>query len=462
MKKIKLISVITALLLCLSFAGCSLTFEKNEEVSVSETADTSSETAYEETSSQTEKTETEAVSESVSEEQTSENTVSEEQTSAEAATLTAGNSVSASFSPYTGGVLETDSLFTDRDLLQTPDLTDAEYITVSDGQTIDITTAGVYVLSGSASECTVKVNADSEDKVQLVLNGVTITNSSTPAIYVISADKCFITTAEGTVNTLSVTGTFTADGDTNTDAVIFAKDDLVFGGLGTLNISSTGNGISGKDDVKFTGGTYNITASKHGVEANDSIAVCGGTFTIKAGKDGLHAENDDDNTLGYIYIADGKFTITASSDGIHATTVVQIDGGDITVTAGEGIEGTYIQINDGNIDISSTDDGINAGRKSSSYNVVIEFNGGYTKVAVSQGDTDAIDSNGNIIVNGGTIDITSTMSSFDYDGTAQYNGGTIIINGQTVNGIPQASMGGGMGGQMGGQQGGFGGWGRRG
>ena len=64
----------------------------------------------------------------------------------------------------------------------------------------------------------------------------------------------------------------------------------------------------------------------------------------------------------------------------------------------------------------------------------------------------------NITVNGGTIDITAQMSSFDYDGTATYNGGTIIINGQEVNSIPQSMMGGGgmggrggMGGQMGGQ-----------
>ena len=59
-------------------------------------------------------------------------------------------------------------------------------------------------------------------------------------------------------------------------------------------------------------------------------------------------------------------------------------------------------------------------------------------------------------MNGGTIDITAQMSSFDYDGTATYNGGTIIINGQQVDSIPQAAMGGGgMGGGMRGGQGGM-------
>jgi hypothetical protein len=74
------------------------------------------------------------------------------------------------------------------------------------------------------------------------------------------------------------------------------------------------------------------------------------------------------------------------------------------------------------------------------------------------GDTDGVDSNGNIIVNGGTISVTGN-SAFDYDGVAQYSGGTIVINGSVVNTIPNQMMGGGMGGGMhgGGMHGGKGG-----
>ena len=57
-------------------------------------------------------------------------------------------------------------------------------------------------------------------------------------------------------------------------------------------------------------------------------------------------------------------------------------------------------------------------------------------------------------MNGGTVRVTGN-STFDYDGTAQYNGGTIIVNGQQVDSIPNQMMGGGMGG------GGFGGGRRR-
>ena len=158
------------------------------------------------------------------------------------------------------GELSADDIFSNRDLAQTADTSSAKSITVTSGQTINITEEGVYVLSGTATNCTVRVEAGNEAKVQLVLDGVDITNDSAPAIYVVSADKCFITSTGS--NSLSVTGTFTSDGDTNTDAVIFSKDDIVLNGTGSLTInSSQGNGISGKDDVKITGGTYNITSA---------------------------------------------------------------------------------------------------------------------------------------------------------------------------------------------------------
>ena len=63
---------------------------------------------------------------------------------------------------------------------------------------------------------------------------------------------------------------------------------------------------------------------------------------------------------------------------------------------------------------------------------------------------------GGVLVSGGTINITGS-SSFDYDGTAQFTGGTIIVNGQQIDYIPNQMMG-GMGGR-GGMMGGFGGFG---
>ena len=414
---------------------------KNSKVSPIETAESSAE-------------ETTVSESSVSEISENKKSITQSSEITESSTVSAESSKTSVYTANTSGKLDTSDFFSDRDLTQTADTSSAVTITAQDNKTETITEEGVYILTGSASNFTVKVETDKQAKIQLVLDGLNVTNSDFPVIYVVSADKCFITTT-GTSNSLAVTGTFKSDGDTNTDAVIFSKDDIVFNGTGSLDIiSSSGNGISGKDDIKFTGGTYSIQSAKDSIEANDSILIYDGTFNITSAKDGLQSENDDDDSVGYIYIQNGSFTVKASSDAIQATTVCQIDGGTFSLTGSEGIEATYIQINDGTFDIYATDDGINGAQKSKSFGTpTIEFNGGYVKVAVGQGDTDAIDCNGNIIINGGTIDITAQMSSFDYDGTAQYNGGTIIINGSQVNSIPQSMMGG-----RGGMKGNFGRW----
>ena len=350
-------------------------------------------------------------------------------------------------------------LFSSRDLKQTADLSEAAAYTVTDGQDIHITAAGIYVLTGTASNATVYVEAGKEDKVQLVLDNLNVTNSSFPVIYGKTADKLFVTTSGD--SSLAVTGTFTADGETKTNGVIFSKTDLTLNGTASLTISSTENGIVSKDDLKITGGVYTVTAKSKAIDANDSIRIAAGTLNLTAGTDGLHAENNDDAQKGYIYIGGGSVTIYAGDDGVHATSVVQIDGGSLTIQAAEGIEGTYIQLNEGTLSIQATDDGINAGRKSSAYTPTVEINNGDITVTMGAGDTDGIDSNGNIIVNGGTIRVTGN-STFDYDGAAQYNGGIIIANGQQVASIPNQMMGGrgGFGGNGGWGNGGNGGWGR--
>ena len=346
-------------------------------------------------------------------------------------------------------LFDPDDLFTDRDMTQTADLSGATAIDMSAGDA-HITSAGVYVLSGSAKNTTIYVEAGAEDKVQLVLDGVTIENESMPCVYVRTADKVFITTSAD--SSLSVTGTAQTENGSKLDGVIFSRTDLILNGTAVLTIASTANGVVGKDDVKVTGGSYVVTAASKAIEANDSIRVAGGTLALTAGTDGLHAENDDADD--YIYIGGGDITINAGDDGIHASAAVQIDGGTIKISAGEGIESTYIQINGGELTINGGDDGINAANKSSAYRPTIEITGGSVTVAMASGDTDGIDSNGDIYISGGTISVTGG-STFDYDGTAEYTGGTIIVNGQQVNGIPNQMMG-GMRGGFGGMNG-FGG-----
>ena len=345
----------------------------------------------------------------------------------------------ASVDSVKGGRLEATQLFTRRDLTQTADTRQATHITVTDGQEISVTEAGIYVISGHASDATVVIQAGSDDIVQLVLDNVSITNRDTPCIYSKKAHKVFITLTGD--NRLFVNHRFAAGVSSHIDGAVYSKTDLTCNGTGSLAVNSSENGIVCKDDLRIAGGTYTVTAAANAIRANDSVRIAGGSFTLTAGTDGIHAENNDDDTLGYLYIGGGRFTVQAGDDALHATSVLQIDRGELEITAGEGMEATDIQINDGTLLLHARDDGINAAHKSKSYTPTVEINGGSVTILMDSGDGDAIDSNGNIVINGGDIAITAG-SSFDYDGVARFSGGKITVNGQQLSAIPSPSSGG--------------------
>ena len=108
-------------------------------------------------------------------------------------------------------------------------------VTVADGS-VTITKAGTYKFSGTFTGQII-VNAGDSDKVQLVLDNASITKEGSAALYIINADKVFITTVKGTENTLSSMGEFASSDDaTNVDGAIFSKSDITFNGSGTLNV----------------------------------------------------------------------------------------------------------------------------------------------------------------------------------------------------------------------------------
>lgn len=247
------------------------------------------------------------------------------------------------------GTFSSADMFTERDLAGTYEESEAVYVTLSDdgitgetdgvvidGQTVTITEEGTYVFSGTLSEGQIVVDAD-DAKVQIVLDNVDITCATNAAVYVKSADKVFVTLAEGSQNTLRNTDEYVAIDDNNIDAVIFSKSDLTLNGTGSLTIeSANGHGIVSKDDLKITGGTYDITAAGHALSGKDSVRIADGTFVLTAGKDGIHSENEDNEEKGYIYIADGDFSITSDGDGMDASNIVQIEDGTFDITAGGG------------------------------------------------------------------------------------------------------------------------------
>lgn len=179
--------------------------------------------------------------------------------------------------------------------------------------------------------------------------------------------------------------------------------------------------------------------SEKGLKAVNEIIVNHGTVTIAASDDAIHANYGDslDNGevgSGNITINGGLIKVASGDDGLHADNTLAINDGKIIVTgATEGFEANYININGGASYIYGTDDGVNCSKKSFS-NCAFTMSDGYLDVAVRNGDTDGIDSNGNFTLSGGVIvtrgssgTSSSGMSTgLDVDGTCSMTGGTLI------------------------------------
>ena len=349
-------------------------------------------------------------------------------------------------------------MFTKRDLAGTYDESEAVKITLS-GKTaacnssnvqiedgvVTIKAAGVYVLSGTLTDGTIVVDAGDDDKVQLVLDGVSIMAADYAAIYAKNADKVFVTLAEGAGNSLTVSGDYVQTDDNNVDAVIFAKCDLTLNGTGSLTVKdNTGHGIVSKDDLVVTGGTYTIYSQDHCLNGKDSVRIADGTFNLSCDEDGIHAGNDDQQD-GYVYIEGGDINISVGDDAIHAEGLLIITGGDIDVSKScEGVEGDKILVTGGDIDVISSDDGFNAaggssgsgdnhdgfGDSSGSGDNHDGFGGGPGMGGV---DMDA-DNDAYILITGGTININANGDGIDSNGCIGITGGSVYVLGPSDNG----------------------------
>lgn len=347
-----------------------------------------------------------------------------------------------------------EDMFTDRDLNADYNQNDAIIVELNgssakassesvriEGGKITVTENKTHIISGTLDNGMIIVDAEETAKLQLVFNGVTINSKTSAALYILEADKVFVTLAENTANELSNGGEFTAIDENNIDATLFSKQDLTINGAGSLTVTSpSGHGIVAKDDLVITGGTYTVTSASHGIDANDSVRITGNTtLKIDAGKDGIHSENTDDASLGFVYISNGSMNIEAEGDGIAAGSYMQIEKSEIKVVAGGGSEnGTKesSQFWGGFMgggkpggprssveETETTDDGSTSMKGIKSSNSILITDG---TITINSAD-DSIHSDVSVTINGGTFEIASGDDAIHAEETLTVTGGIINI-----------------------------------
>jgi len=171
------------------------------------------------------------------------------------------------------------------------------------GKAVTITTEGDYIFTGAINDGCILVDTESPtDKVTIVLNGVSIANSSGPAILIDEAKKCTIKVKDGTANYL-VDG-----GDSKIyDGAIFSNDNLRLKGNGELYITANNaHGIACDDDIVIDNGTYNIMSAKSGIYVHDDITINGGRVNIKGGTNGIKSKGTININGGCTMISGGS------------------------------------------------------------------------------------------------------------------------------------------------------------
>lgn len=303
-------------------------------------------------------------------------------------------------------------------------------ITVSDG-TLQFNTSGAVLLTASGSGydpsyCTA-IKCDSS----VVISGGSIHMIQTGAgnkgisadlsIAVTGGNISIINSGHGAtfVNTSGVADSYnatciTADGHIN----------LLGGVISTSSSGTAGKGISANKTLVIGGDVAGLPVL--------NTTTTGGRFLV-SGQD--YALPKTVKCDGAMTINNGKITINSANDGLKSETSIAINGGSTTiVNSTEGVESKFIYINAGELFVTASDDGINAtmgasvGGTNQNDGSFLQMNGGYVVVSTTKGD--GIDSNGTIVLNGGTVIVhgppASPEQDIDANASITVNGGSMI------------------------------------
>ncbi|MBQ8485639.1 MAG: carbohydrate-binding domain-containing protein [Bacteroidaceae bacterium] len=317
------------------------------------------------------------------------------------------------------------------------------------GVIINSTIAGVaYELKGSSSNGYFKIY--SEKKFHLTLNGVSLTNPTGAAINIQSGKRVFVTLADGTSNSLVDGSSYNTPDDEDEKGTFFSEGQLIFNGKGSLEV--TGNkkhGIVSDDYIRFrTGTNIYITASNgHGIKANDYVAIGGGVLNIEVSGTAKKGISSD----GYVLVSGGRTTILTSGDGeydededdvsgaagIKADLYFQMEGGQLNIKStgagGKGIntDGEII-INDGDIQVITTgqtftySSDLDSKAKAIKSDTDVTVNGGTIKIKTTGGEgSEGLEAKGVMNINGGEIEIATYDDCINSAGDMYLNGGYI-------------------------------------
>ncbi len=310
------------------------------------------------------------------------------------------------------------------------------------GNTVTLTAAGVYEISGECSDGKIIIDADGESSVTLLLKGLKLSSKSGSAIDCEKGGKLFLTLAEGSQNVLSDAENYSfAQDETEPDAAVFCRSDMTINGTGSLSVTGLYNdGIKCKDGLKICGGNIAVNAAGDGIVGKDYLVVAAGELNISAGKDGLKSSNNKDSSLGYVRIQGGDIHIESDNDAVQAETELIIDGGSITAVSGGGAAiversdqtdfgGARGDRNFGGGGFREDPDKAAAGGSSESTKGLkagtdLTINGG--ELDIDSAD-DSIHSGGTVRISSGDIRLTSGNDGIHADKNVSINGGDIYI-----------------------------------
>ena len=338
----------------------------------------------------------------------------------------------------------------------------ADGATVLSNDVTTITTAGSYILTGAYAGITVSVG--NGETAHLFLNNATISGGAGIAISNTNKKSTLIITAcENTENEVASKGD-----DVN---AIHVKGTLKINGTGTIKVSAKKNGIKVSKGLSIADSTINLIAGNHALSARFIEAENAKINVLSAGKDALNAECDDETqefTLdeGYVSLKSSKVFASVSGDGIQADTFVYITGGSVDIETAAtfvsyGAESmatynlseddfryiksgdTYKKIDDvatkgARYAMIQSAKGIKCGEikyeidgteyavtKNTNYFIVIDG----ARVKINSSD-DAIHTNsGNVLIKGGTLDLTTLDDGIHADELVKIDGGEITVNG---------------------------------